>query len=105
MARSKEKATYSKPTSQVDLEARLKADAEETSPPPRKKGEDFDAPGPFNVQGAVNPDGEPTEDGYVGTDKIYQNYANETDAPLQADEGADKLAEEAFADAFGDSKS
>jgi hypothetical protein len=103
MARSKQSdVEYSKPTSQVDLETRLQADAEETSPPPRRKGEDYDAPAPYELQGAVNPSGEPTDEGYIGTDVIYQNYAEETNKPLQADEGADKLAEEAFAAAFRD---
>jgi hypothetical protein len=98
----KEKVEYSKPTSQVDLENRLKADAEETSPPPRRKGEDYDAPTSFELQGAVNPSGEPTDEGYIGTDVIYQNYAEDTHKPLQADGGPDQLAEEAFAAAFGD---
>jgi hypothetical protein len=102
MAPAKPKVEYSKPTSQVDLEARLTADAEETSPAPRRKGEDYDAPGPFELQGALNPDGEPTDEGYIGTDVIYQNYAEDTHKPLQADGGPDELAEQAFADAFGD---
>lgn len=98
----KEEVQYSKPTSQLDLEARLTADAEETSPPPRRKGEDYDAPTSFELQGAVNPNGDPTNEGYIGTDVIYQNYAEETNKPFQAEEGPDKLAEDAFAAAFGD---
>ncbi len=46
-----------------------------------------------------------TDEGYVGVDPVYQNYANDTEAPYQADEGPDKLAEDAYVEAVeGDPK-
>jgi len=83
---TKPKVEYTKPTSQLDLEARLSAEDEGMKPL-------------FPTQ---NPTGEPTEDGYLGTDAVYQNYANDTEKPLAAEEGADQLAEEAAEDAYGD---
>lgn len=78
-----------KPTSQLDLERRL------------SEGD----PEPVLFK-TVNPDesslmadnewGEDSDNAFVGTDPIYQNRANETDQPLQAEEGPDKDAEEAF---------
>jgi hypothetical protein len=47
---------------------------------------------------SVNPSEAVTSDGYIGTDPIYQNHANDTDEPMQADEGPDKLAEDAYID-------
>ena len=84
----KEKVVYTKPTSQTDLEARLESE---------KNGEN-----PFALASStVNP-GTPDEtDGlYVGTDPIYQNHANDTEAPLQAQKGGEKLAEEKFLKAY-----
>lgn len=80
-----EEAVYTKPTSQVDLEARL---SDESDPPVYNASV---APDPFN------------EDGFVGVSPEYANAANETDEPLAADEGADQMAEEAFEAAYGDS--
>jgi hypothetical protein len=91
MAPAKPKVEYTKPTSQLDLEARLGEDAED-----EKLGTPL-----FPLK---NPDLDPTEDGDVGTDPVYQNYANETDAPLAAEGGADQLAEEAAQDAYGDAE-
>lgn len=81
----KEKVVYSKPTSQVDLEARLKngnAAATLTDP--------------------INPGMPDVEAGnlYVGTDPIYQNHANDTEAPLQADKGVERKAEENFLSSY-----
>lgn len=81
-----------KPTSQLDLERRLKAEEEGSTPV-------F-----FETK---NPDestlfGE--DDSYRGTDPIYQNYANSTDKPLDAEKGADKLAEDAADSAFDTNK-
>lgn len=72
-----EGVTYTKPTSQLDLEARLANDNE--------------APAAVKT---LNPSeqGEDDEDGYVGTDPIYQNHANDTEAPGEAEEGAEKDA-------------
>lgn len=47
---------------------------------------------------SVNPSEAVTSDGYIGTDPIYQNHANATDEPHQADDGPDKLAEDAYID-------
>lgn len=86
----KPKVEYTKPTSQLDLEARLDSDEDEALGTPL-----------FPMK---NPDLDPTEEGYVGTDPVYQNFANETDKPLAADGGADQLAEEAAQDAYGDAE-
>ena len=43
------------------------------------------------------------EDGFVGVSEEYANAANETDEPLQAEEGPEAAAEESFEDAYGDS--
>lgn len=80
-----EEVVYTKPTSQVDLDARLN---DESDPPVHLASEN---PNPFH------------EDGYVGVSPEYANAANETDEPLQAEEGPDMQAEEAFEDAYGDS--
>lgn len=37
-----------------------------------------------------------TKEGYIGTDPIYQNAADVTHEPRQADGGPDKLAEDAY---------
>lgn len=63
------KASYSKPTSQLDLEARQKADY--VPPGVVKKSED---------QGL-------SDNGYIGVDPIYQNHANDTEAPIQSEKG------------------
>lgn len=81
----KEEAVYTMPTSQVDLEARL---GDESDPPVFLPMQN---PNPFH------------EDGYVGVSPEYANAANETDEPLQAEEGPDAAAEEAFEAAYGDS--
>jgi hypothetical protein len=75
MARSTRRAapaaSYSKPASQLDLEARQD---ENYSPPSRvKKG--------------VDP--QPSNDGFVGTDQIYKSRANYTDMPIKAEGGAE----------------
>jgi hypothetical protein len=41
-----------------------------------------------------------TDEGYVGVDPVYQNYANDTDKPLAAEEGPDQAAEDAFHEAY-----
>lgn len=75
---------YTKPTSQLDLERRL---------------EEQNKVQPASHLTALNPadqldlDDE-SDDGFVGVDPIYRNYANDTEKPLQADEGAEAKAEE-----------
>jgi hypothetical protein len=62
------KPSFSKPNSQLDLEARQ---AEDYVPPSQ-----------------VHPGTEEplSENGYIGTDPIYQNHANDTEAPYPVDE-------------------
>lgn len=70
------KPNYEKPTSQVDLEQRLKKD---------------DVPNGTLVHGTTP---EPSDNGYVNVDPIYQNYANPTEQPLRAESGVQKKIEE-----------
>lgn len=79
----KEELVYTKPTSQVDMEARLSDDSE---PPAFNESTN---PNPFH------------EDGFVGVGLEYANAANDVDEPLQAEEGPDKMAEDAFDAAYG----
>lgn len=64
------KANYTKSTEQLDLERRM--------------AEDFESPKKI-VEGEVP--NQLQEGGFVNVDPIYQNYANEADAPLHAEEG------------------
>jgi len=84
MAKDEEEVVYTPSTHQVYLETLT----EESDPPV------FNAsvnPNPFH------------EDGYVGVSPEYANAANETDEPLQSEEGPEMAAEEAFENAYGDS--
>jgi hypothetical protein len=86
MAENNDQETQvTKSTQQLDLEAR--------------QAEDYVSP--LAVAKTVGPEQSLLgEDGYVGTDPIYQNYANETEAPLAAEEGAEKVLEDrVFAEA------
>jgi hypothetical protein len=78
--KSKDKVEYttSKPTSQLDLEARLERDNENPE---------------VHVSVPVNPSYE-AEGEYVGTDPIYQNYANETEKPLAGEGPEQKVVDE-----------
>lgn len=80
-----EEVVYTKPTSQVDLETRL--------------ANDNAVPGPAQV---VNPGYGDVEAGnlYLGTNPEYQNHANDTEAPYQAEEGPDADAEDAALKAY-----
>lgn len=70
MAKEKAKAEYSRPTSQEDLETRLKDDYVPSS------------------QLAGSTDVSPLDrGGFVGVDPVYQNAANEIDRPMQAKDG------------------
>lgn len=96
MARGSKKAEYSKPTSQVDLEARLESGNKSSRV--LSTADNYEAPA----------DTEPGRDmrvedndvsNYVGVDPIYQNYAEDTHAPLVS-EGDDKSPEDKVAEQF-----
>lgn len=72
------KPTYSKPASQLDLEERQKSDY--TPPSVLLQGEDPHL----------------STNGYVGVDPVYQNAANDTEKPMQADKGAEAKVFEKF---------
>jgi hypothetical protein len=76
------KPNYEKPTSQVDLERRLK--------------DDYVSPSVLGQ--AVDPVLE-SENGYVGVDPIYQNFANETEKPYASEKGVEKKLEAPY---YGD---
>ena len=72
------KAMYSKPASQVDLEARQKSDYQ-----------------PSTVLGkGVDP--QLSENGFVGVDPIYQNFADVTGAPFAAESGPEAKLDSAY---------
>lgn len=78
-----EEVVFTPTTAQLDLERRLDPDYEGVQRPR-----------------VLNPGYGEVELGnlYVGTNMEYQNHANDTEAPYQAEEGPDQLAEEkAFA--------
>lgn len=64
------KAKYTKPSTQLDLEARQKAD--------------------YVPEAQLSPgeDPKPSENGYVGVDPIYQTFANPTEKPMRAEKGS-----------------
>lgn len=73
---------YTPSTAQRDLEARLS----DEKPIP-------------NLMVTVNPADQEnlvTKEGYIGVSPEYQNAANETDKPMRAESGADKLSEDLF---------
>ena len=84
MVKKKEEAQYAPPASQVDLAERL-----ESGNASHRVLSTADIavqePRPEDVEG------------YVNVDPIYQNYANETEKPLQGDGGPEgQLEEEGF---------
>lgn len=78
------KANYTKPASQLDLEARQK--------------KDYQPPSVLNK--GVDP--QVSTNGFVGVDEIYQNYANDTEAPLAAEGGAEAKIEKNYVAADAD---
>lgn len=81
----KEEVIYTKPTSQLDLEERLARNNES----PLSVVQAQNSQSPFGVE----------EGAYVNVDPIYQNYANDTEKPLEAEEGVEKDALDVFKDA------
>lgn len=93
MAEKKEKAQYSKPSSQLDLEERQ--ENENRSPRILSTSDQYEAPEQDdNARDFTVEDNE--LDGYVGTDPVYQNYAVDTDKPMPAEEGAESKLEKEF---------
>lgn len=91
---TKGKAQYAKPASQVDLEERLANGNESsrvlsTSDSYKGAGDEGDGRD-FRVE-----DNDVTE--YVGTSPEYATYANETEAPLKSEKGAEAEIFESFA--------
>ncbi len=81
----KEKAQFSKPNSQLDLEHRLETGNKSFRE--LSTSDTFEAPDGDDGTGRdYRVEGNET-DGYVGTDPMYQTYANETEAPGVAEEG------------------
>ncbi len=96
---SKEKANFEPPASQVDLERRQESGnasdrvlstSDEYARRQAEKSDDEKDEGvrSFAVEGN-------DLDNYVGVDPIYQNYANESEAPLKAEDGPEQVLEEA----------
>lgn len=89
---SKEKAQYAPPASQVDLDARIEdgnASTRELSTSETYKGNTEESEhAPYEVEGN-------DVSQYIGTDPVYANYANDTEAPL-AVEGDDNPEGEIF---------
>lgn len=76
---TKKDVKFEPPRSQVVAEANAKAEVKE------------------QLHTFVQPaDSDTTADGYVAVDPIYQNHANDFDAPLQSEKGVEKDLEEEF---------
>lgn len=90
MAESKDKNTYAPPATQVDLEERQKRDFQS-----RKMLVTADAYKPseeedfrdFAVEGN-------DKSAYLGTSPEYQTYANDTEKPMRAEDGPEKVLED-----------
>lgn len=85
-----------RPTTQLDLERRLAREEAGLGPPSALNAEpDEDTAGlarDFRVE-------DNDTSGYFGVAPEYQNYANETERPLVAEEGPEAAAEERLAEA------
>ena len=98
MAEKKEELVYTDSTAKRDLDARL------NNPDPVRVAPHKDYVNPDkSVALATDYEGDEVEGVFVGVSPEYANAANDTDAPLQAEEGPDADAESAFEDSFGDS--
>lgn len=88
------KAQYAKPASQVDLEERLENGNQSDkvlSTADSYEGAADEGGRDFAVEGN-------DLDGYVGVSPEYQNYANETEAPVEADDSAENKVIAEFAE-------
>lgn len=88
---AKEKATFEPSAQTRDLEARAERDNESFMKVGQAQGPQVN-PGPPAFEGDGN--SEDVVANYVGVDPIYQNYANETEAPLVGDGIEDQLHEQ-----------
>jgi hypothetical protein len=94
---SKDTAEYAKPASQVDLEERrangnasnkVVPTADSYKPDPEDTGREF------AVEGN-------DLDGYIGAGAEYQTYANETEAPLRAEDSVEEEVADEFVENTG----
>jgi len=96
MAEEKKEAQYAKPASQLDLEARQEKD--NASDRVLSTADSYEASADDEGGRDFAVEGNDTE-GYIGANPEYRTYANETEAPLKADEDS---AEQKVADYFVD---
>lgn len=88
-----EEVEYTKPTSLLDLEARLE----------RENQSDLVLPSYVNPEDAERPEAQWAVEGnevdnYVGVSPEYMTYANETDKPARAADGAEAVLEKKLVD-------
>jgi hypothetical protein len=96
VATKKEKVEYTKPTTQLDLEARLGEDAPEAFYSDVNPGTDSVLNGTEKNDENKSVYATASGDDYIGTDPIYQNHSEDTLKPLKAEEGVEKDAEEEY---------
>lgn len=82
----KEKVVYTESTAAQDLKRRLENDNESALAVAQAN----------TTSDPYGKDEKGKENGYVNTDPVYQNYADDTHKPLAAEEGPFKEAEKAF---------
>jgi hypothetical protein len=85
VAKDDEKTTTTQPNSLLDLE--------------RRQADDYVPDSDVRASVTVNPNPYGEED-YVGTDAIYQNHANKTEAPGASKKGPEREAEQAHKKSF-----
>lgn len=95
MATAKQKAQYSKPASQVDLEERLENGNRSNAI--LSTSDDYVAPEEPTNEGRDFRVEDNDVSGYVGTSPEYATYANDTEAPLKAKGGAENEVFDSFA--------
>jgi hypothetical protein len=93
------KAQYSKPASQVDLEERLESGNK--SDKVLSTADSYEGPADSG-EGRTFAVEDNELDGYVGTSAEYQTYANDTEAPVKADDSAENRVIESFVKGQGE---
>lgn len=91
-SKKKDDAEYAQPTSQLDLEARQESG--NRSSRILSTADSYEEPEDDEGRSYAVEDND--LDGYIGTNPEYMTYANETEAPIVAEEGAEAKVEEAF---------